>query len=474
MKVPHPSPVVPRKRIARAALRTVALCTLAFGTSSPGRAEEPTAARGPGPAVRGGGQAVEGPGRMMMSEATSQAETGRPASYAIGDKLKIMVFEQLHPEARDKEERRDIVASAVERSELSGEYVVQEDGNIYVPLTGAVAVAGMSFRELDRALSETLSGRLNGVVRVGIQLLEREPVYVLGSVARPGPYKHTPGMSVLHVLALAGAVDTVPQDRWRLLDTAREKERLLKSSERLTRSLARMATLLGERDAAPDGSRTTTKHLFDLVGTPAGQARLVEADAFRQVERSKRTRQEAAIEADIASYQGELTIQRTKLTQVESNIGDRILRFNHLSKLRERGATTDVTYYASLTDLGDARERIQDSKSMVAQTEHRISDLRHAHLRLAIDADVDREREIRELQGVIDEEELTRALVSAALTQLPGALGRDAGGGKDMGLTILHRTPWGLKRRAAQEDSILEPGDVLQIAPVPASRVASQ
>jgi protein involved in polysaccharide export with SLBB domain len=78
-----------------------------------------------------------------------------------------------------------------------------------VPLAGSISVAGTSFQELDQTLSTALISKLNGALRVGIQLLEREPVYVLGPVARPGP-RHIPGMSV-HALALAGAVEA-PQD----------------------------------------------------------------------------------------------------------------------------------------------------------------------------------------------------------------------------------------------------------------------
>jgi protein involved in polysaccharide export with SLBB domain len=347
---------------------------------------------------------------------------------------------------------------------------VQNDGSIYVPLAGSVSVAGTSFQDLDRALSTVLSSKLNGSVRVGIRLMDREPVYVVGHVARSGPYKYVPGMSVLHALALAGAVEAAPQDRWRLLDIAREKERLLKATERLNRSLARIAVLVAERDTATVASR----RLADLVGATAAKARLGEAETFRRIEQAKRRKQEAAIDAAVQSYRAELALQRGKLAQVETNIDGRNLRMDHLTKLRERGATTDVSYYAGLTELGDAKERMQDTKVMVAQTERRISDLLQDRLRNTIEIEVDREREIRELQSVIDEEELTRAALNAALAPASAILEGQSGSRKEMSLAILRRTQWGLKRQPAQEDSLLEPGDVLQIVPAQPARTASQ
>lgn len=123
----------------------------------------------------------------------------RQSLYAIGDKLKIAVFEQVGPQLSG----RYLGASAVERTELSGEYSVQEDGNIYIPLVGPIAVAGESFQELEDAIGASLGARLDGSVKIGIQLLEREPIYVAGAAIKTGPYKHVPGMRVLHALILA-------------------------------------------------------------------------------------------------------------------------------------------------------------------------------------------------------------------------------------------------------------------------------
>ena len=140
-------------------------------------------------------------------------DSSRQSSYAIGDKLKITVFEQIGPQLSG----RYLGASAVERTELSGEYTVQEDGNIYIPLVGPVAVAGELFQELEDAIGASLGARLDGSVKIGIQLLDREPIYVAGADIKTGPYKHIPGMRVLHALILTGAFETSAGDQWRIL-----------------------------------------------------------------------------------------------------------------------------------------------------------------------------------------------------------------------------------------------------------------
>src|SRR4051794_8526740 len=62
----------------------------------------------------------------------SGASHDAPA-YAIGDRLKISFFEAVGAPAGGPTLR-----SLIERSELSGEYVVQADGTVFLPLVGAL------------------------------------------------------------------------------------------------------------------------------------------------------------------------------------------------------------------------------------------------------------------------------------------------------------------------------------------------
>ncbi len=416
-----------------------------------------------------GGLALAG-GFSKAGDATgSLPSTGpspvRPSSYAIGDKLKIAVFEQIRPELPGRDAPGNLGGSAVERTELSGEYTVQEDGNIYIPLVGPVAVAGASFQELERAIGASLGAKLDGSVKIGIQLLEREPIYVVGAVVKTGSYKHIPGMSVLHALILAGALETASGDQWRILDLAREKERLLKSTERLSRLMARTELLKGDRE-----------ELAPLAKPPPGadaKERLAEAKILLQVEHAKRAEQEAAVDAALRSYRTELSIQREKLLQVEATVQGRAERLQSVNKYRERGTTTDITFFQALSELAEAKERLHDAKAVIAQLEHKVSDLQHEKVRLSVEAQVDREREIRDLQIAISEDEATKATLGSLLMRFPGDYAAKVAN-KEFDLTIVRRTPRGLQRSPAREDEPLEPGDILQVSPSQPGRGVSE
>src|SRR5215212_8743453 len=248
-------------------------------------------------------------------------------AYAIGDRLKITFFEQLQSDLRGGQAAAKVMSTLVERTELTGEYLVQQDGSVFLPLLGPVPVVGHTPRQLEEALADAFSRHWNGQVKVSIQLTEREPIYVTGSVAKPGTYKHVPGMTVLHALTLAGSVEGAGTDHWKLLDGARERERMRKSAERLKRLLARTEVLKSERDGRAPAAPI---QLVDLIGQPAAQDLVATEERLRALERAKRKDQDAALDAMLAALRNELAIQREKMLQIETGMKEKAERVQEM------------------------------------------------------------------------------------------------------------------------------------------------
>jgi len=88
--------------------------------------------------------------------------------------------------------------------ELGGDFVVSADGSIALPLIGAVKVVGLSPSQLEQSISGKLAG--GGFVRdprVGAEVTEYRPYYILGEVAKPGQYPFTNGLTVVKAVATA-------------------------------------------------------------------------------------------------------------------------------------------------------------------------------------------------------------------------------------------------------------------------------
>ena len=88
--------------------------------------------------------------------------------------------------------------------ELSGEFVVNEEGVVGLPLVGEVQAAGKTLAQLRGELTATLSREYVRNARIALDVVGYRPVYVLGEVEKPGEYAFAGGMSVHALVAKAG------------------------------------------------------------------------------------------------------------------------------------------------------------------------------------------------------------------------------------------------------------------------------
>src|SRR5215212_255792 len=83
-------------------------------------------------------------------------------AYAIGDRLKITFFEQLQSELRGGGgQPAKVLSTLVERAELTGDYVIQQDGSVFLPLLGPVPVVGHTPQQFEEALADAFSRHWN-------------------------------------------------------------------------------------------------------------------------------------------------------------------------------------------------------------------------------------------------------------------------------------------------------------------------
>ena len=122
--------------------------------------------------------------------ATAAAPTGVPvtADYVIGpdDVITVVVW---------KEE------------DVSGDFTVRPDGKISLPLMNDIAVAGLTPEQLRARVMEAASKFIEDpTVTIVVKEINSRKVYVMGQVAKPGPYPLTGPTTVLQVLARAGGL----------------------------------------------------------------------------------------------------------------------------------------------------------------------------------------------------------------------------------------------------------------------------
>lgn len=87
--------------------------------------------------------------------------------------------------------------------ELSGEFVVDGQGYVSLPLIDSVKVDGLTVREFQRLAEQRFADGFLREPRVSAEVVNYRPFYILGEVARPGEYPYTNGLTVMNAIATA-------------------------------------------------------------------------------------------------------------------------------------------------------------------------------------------------------------------------------------------------------------------------------
>jgi len=88
--------------------------------------------------------------------------------------------------------------------DLSGEFQIDGEGNVALPLIGQVLAGGRTVPEFQDAIAVSLrDGYLNDP-KVSVEVLNFRPYYILGEVNAGGEFPFQTGMTVLNAVAIAG------------------------------------------------------------------------------------------------------------------------------------------------------------------------------------------------------------------------------------------------------------------------------
>ena len=137
-------------------------------------------------ALLAAGLLVSGCAAGRLSEAEQQslaAAAGAPAQLQPGDKIRVTVF------GEDK---------------LSGEYELDQSGQISLPLAGTIQAEGLTQTELEKALTQKFRSEYLKNPKVTVTIATLRPFYITGEVQKPGEYAYKSGLNVLTAIAIAG------------------------------------------------------------------------------------------------------------------------------------------------------------------------------------------------------------------------------------------------------------------------------
>jgi polysaccharide export outer membrane protein len=355
---------------------------------------------------------------------------------------------------------------------------INVDGEVMLPLVGAIKAAGQTVTELSNAVKARFAnkvmqqrgpdGRAGSIVvapdEVTIDIAEYRPIYLRGDISKPGDVPFRPGMTVRQAISVAGGYDVI---RFRSGNPVVESAQLRGDASSLWSEVLRYSAIVWRLRAEMGQETPPDKGIYaksPLTPQMIDLAYKTEADqlATRRVERD---REANYLKVVIAQSDKRIALLSEQQKNEEEGSKQDADDFDRVAKLFEKGNTSITRFSDSRRAMLLSATRILQTSSAVAQVEREREELKKTL------ADLDDKRRILALTEMQETEgKLLQAKAKLNSTQeqlmystkMRAQLGSSTE--KQVELVIVRQTDKGRERLVAQEDTELWPGDAVEVA----------
>jgi polysaccharide export outer membrane protein len=362
--------------------------------------------------------------------------------------------------------------------ELQRRAAVQIDGTISLPLIGAVHAADSAVADVEAIVRAALGrkvlrsrgpdGRRDSAVidpaEVTLTVASYRPIYVDGDVSRPGEQPYRPVITVRQAVVLCGGYDTVRSRPGNLLleaaDYRSEYESLWLDFVREQAHIWRIKTELGEDAGADD------KALGELpLAQSTVQAVLNAERNHLQLRETDFARAKAYLQRDLERTVQEGAVLEEQKRREEQSLQLDIDEQNSVAALFGKGNATNPrmtetrrAVLMSSTRALQTNAQLLQLKRQQDELVHRGQQLEHER-RIGLTRDLEdaivRINQIRaKLRGVGEKLQYTPVRRSQLMAEAA----------RNPEIRIIRKTEQGTRAFTADEDTALEPGDIVEVA----------
>jgi polysaccharide export outer membrane protein len=362
--------------------------------------------------------------------------------------------------------------------DLRQRVAVQFDGSISFPLLGTFIAAGLSASEVRAKIQAILTtkafrqrasdGRDSVIViepdQITASVVEYRPIYVNGDVSRPGEQTYRPHMTARQAVALSGGYEIM---RFRMNNPFLESADLRSEYESLWTDLAKeQAHIWRLKVELGDEANLDSK----IVGeSPISQSVILQIKNLETEQLKSRQedldREKVFLQRGVKQSDEQTQVLKEQLQKEEEGLRADTQDLQRINELFAKGAvamprvseTRRAMLYSATRKLQTIAQLMSVTKQRndFARQLERLDDVRRIELlRELQDAGVRMNQLKARLQSVAEKLQFT-ALVRSQLV-------RGTGGKPE--ITIIRKGENGRERLLADEDSELQPGDVIEVA----------
>jgi len=366
---------------------------------------------------------------------------------------------------------------------LDGTYSIDDAGNLSIPIAGQIRASGQTTEQLSDAISDALAEKADLPVRpfIAVEIDQHAPIFVNGSIERPGRYPFEANMTVIKAVSIAGGYmrardDSSYYDRDRVQAAGDYRTAVLNRRDLLMRAARLRAEIAGQSD----------------FGIPAEIAGIPDIDKLKAEElnlmrlRAVETNSKVEAADDLSRlYTQEIQSLEAKIVSQKRQIDLAQQELNNVNSLVSKGLTSNTRQFSVDRSLAETQSELLDLEIALTKSRQGLNESQREKADIINKRNAENQQELNTINLAIN-----KAGIDMQVAQL---LGDQAGYSAELARmgaesTLLGTTKKNFKivRRnedgsysniVADENTALLPHDIIEIgveAAADASSAASQ
>lgn len=393
------------------------------------------------------------------------------AEYLLGpqDKVRLKVYEW--------RASRDVI---FEWTALNDTFTVGADGTLFLPFVGQIRAEGTAPGDLARAIGDRLMQHM-GLGRqpdVAVEIAQYRPFYIVGNVKQPGEFPYRPGLTVLQSLGIAGGLPIREDDVSRLerevISSQGDVGLLALSNVSLLARKARLQSELAGGDDITFPAELTDRASNQTIALAMDQERKIFAirkDSLSTQLRSLRELKDF-LQQELVSLEQQLTFHDKQIELIQKELAG-------VSNLVQKGlavAPRELSLEGTVAQMQSDRLAAETSmlrvRQEISKTDIEILNLSNQHSSEVAESLRETQQQLNEVTSKSD---TAVQLLHETQVTAPAllALRQNAAKAKPI-FTIVRPKDNGTEELAAQETTLVEPGDTVKVEiPLPQSGLDS-
>jgi protein involved in polysaccharide export with SLBB domain len=345
-------------------------------------------------------------------------------------------------------------------SDLSGDYRINGDGTISVPVLGRIPVSQISAAEFEKVLAEKVASVTGKESHVTVEVARYRPVYVTGYVKSSGAVEWRPRLNVLQALALAGGIYmSGSSDLTSLNGDGEARDR--KVADDWKRAIAKLARLSAERKGL--AQINVPPRLIEAVGSQEAERLIESQSAILMSRRTALENQMATLNRGQALARQELEALQVQDRNLQEQLEQRRQQVQRTRELIAKGFAPNTRLYDEEARVSDLEEKRIIVSVSVARIQGVIAGLERDAGSLRLERRASIEVEIATLERDVAQLEIDSKAANTSLTTTSVVTSNRRRDANPFVYEIIRPNNTGSASIIAEPLTLVLPGDVVAI-----------